>query len=352
MAETVDIVEFLSRTRSSVTIDVRSPGEFTGGHIPNACNVPLFDDAGRAAVGTLYKNSGREAAVLLGLDLVGPRMREIVEQVQKISRTINPANKSVCLHCWRGGMRSQSVAWLLEQAGFQVTLLDGGYKSWRRHVRTVFAHPWEIVVLSGLTGAGKTALLHKLYELGEQVIDLERLANHRGSAFGAIGLPDQPSVEQFENNLAVELSAVDPSQKIWVEDEGNRIGRVTVPVEFYDQYRNAPAIFMDVPRSKRVVLLAGVYGDLSPEEIEGSIENIRKRLGGQNVNEAIRLFRAGDILACTDLLLEYYDRAYRMSLGKMPRTMTHEVEVPDPAEIGTAERLIQLADQILLGARL
>lgn len=346
MAQSVDINGFLLRSQLCATIDVRSPGEFAIGHIPGAINVPLFNDAERTAVGTAFKKSGRDEAVLLGLELVGPRMREIAGAVQQIDRAGGTESKSVCLHCWRGGMRSQSVAWLLEMAGFQVTLLEGGYKSWRQYVRTVFARPWEIVVLSGLTGAGKTLLLHRLGELGEQAVDLEQMANHRGSAFGGLGLPDQPTVEQFENCLASELAQLDPSRRIWVEDEGRRIGRIQVPVEFYDQYRIAPAIYVDVPLAKRAELLAEVYGTLDVDGIVQSIENIRKRLGGQHANEAIRLIRGGNIAACTELLLEYYDRTYLVSKSRMPRTVTHELATDDPTDPDFAMELVRTAEQL------
>ena len=189
-------------------IDVRSPGEYLRGHIPGAFNVPLFTDQERAVVGTLYKQTGRDAAMLEGLRIIGPKMAEIVEQ----ARTLAPDGK-VGVHCWRGGERSASVAWLLEKAGFQeVIVLKRGYKSFRERVLASLSLSWVLEVLGGYTGTGKTELLGLLRQEGEQIVDLEGLAHHKGSSFGGIGEKVQPTTEHFENLLWDALSQLDPGR--------------------------------------------------------------------------------------------------------------------------------------------
>ena len=189
----VQPIDFWALSREQVVLDVRSPSEFAQGHVPGAINLPLFDDAQRADIGTIYKNSGKDAAVLRGLRHAGLKMADLVVQAKAIAEGRN----SVLVHCWRGGMRSQSVGWLLRTAGMDPLVLDGGYKAFRQFARATFEVPWNLRVISGLTGAGKTRVLLLLKDVGEQVVDLEGLANHRGSAFGGIGQPNQPSTEQF-----------------------------------------------------------------------------------------------------------------------------------------------------------
>ena len=204
-------------------LDVRSPGEFARGHIPGAHNLPLFSDEERAAVGTLYKHQGRRAAVRHGLELVGSRLVPLAEQAAALARGAN-----LRVHCWRGGLRSSSTAWLLDTYDLPCTLLDGGYKSFRRWLRQALAQPQPVVLLGGHTGSGKTEVLHALRVAGAQVLDLEGLAHHRGSSFGGLGQPRQPTTEQFENDIAMALQAVSPQRVLWVE---RRVSRWAV-VEF------------------------------------------------------------------------------------------------------------------------
>ena len=190
MAPCLHIDAFLAA--GGALLDVRTPAEFRQGHIPGAANLPLFSDAERAEVGTLYKQQGRQAAVLRGLALVGPRMEALAAEL--VTWSERSAGAPLRLHCWRGGMRSGSVAWLAQQLELPVLLLEGGYKSYRRWVLELFERPWPLRLLGGRTGCGKTELLLALRERGAAVVDLEGLAHHRGSSFGGLGLPEQPSV--------------------------------------------------------------------------------------------------------------------------------------------------------------
>jgi len=209
--KTVGIEEFMALRERLPVFDVRTPAEFAKGHIPGAFNLPLFSDEERRRVGIIYKQIGRESAILEGLEYVGPKMRRIVETVQSIT-----GHKTLLLHCWRGGMRSSSVAWLLNTSGYEIFLLKGGYKAFRHYVLDSFEIPRDIIILSGHTGSGKTEILQALSRLGEQAIDLEKLACHKGSAFGSLGETPQPAQQEFENHLALFWRATDlPWTAIW-----------------------------------------------------------------------------------------------------------------------------------------
>jgi tRNA 2-selenouridine synthase len=177
MVKQLSVEEFLEKAQSLPIVDVRSPGEYDHAHIPGAVSIPLFDNDERALVGTKYKNAGKDSAVLLGLDLVGPKLAGFVKQ----SKKLNPQHKEVLVHCWRGGMRSGSFAWLLDTAGLTASTLVGGYKAYRNAVLSAFAEPRNLIILGGKTGSGKTDILKELARQGEQIIDLEGLAHHKGS---------------------------------------------------------------------------------------------------------------------------------------------------------------------------
>jgi tRNA 2-selenouridine synthase len=305
MLRALGIAEFIAL--EAPVIDVRSPKEFAHGHIPGAHSLPLFSDEERAIVGTLYKQQGRDAAVLEGLRIVGPKLAGIVEQ----ARAIAP-HGSIRMHCWRGGERSGSVAWLLDKAGFaEVLTLKGGYKAFRRHVLASFDAPLELRVLGGYTGTGKTELLHMLKAQGEQVVDLEGLANHKGSSFGALGERPQPTMEHFENLLWSELRALDRSRPIWVEDESLMIGRCKIPQPFYDRMRAAALFFVDMPQEERAERLVAGYGKYPKEQLAEAVKRIEKRLGPQHCKAALEALEVGDLKTVAIIALTYYDRAYR-----------------------------------------
>lgn len=337
---------FYRESRDAVVIDVRSPVEFSAGHIPQAVNVSLFSDEEREQVGTLYKKSGRDAAIEKGLEFVGPKMAGFVRRVKELIKD-TPEKPTVFVHCWRGGMRSQSFAWLIETAGVDVRVLEGGYKAFRKlaHRQIGFRH--RMIVLSGLTGAGKTEYLKMFREAGEQVVDLEKLANHRGSSFGAIGLGEQPTTEQFENRLFVALEALDPRRRFWVEDEGSRLGRVVVPSRFVKQIRRSPAVFLDVCKQRRLDNLLVEYGDLDSGGLVEATRGIQKRLGGQNVIDAINAIESGDMRTAADITLSYYDRSYRKAMDGLPRETTLEFSTDGLEDQQVVAEAIGKADSIV-----
>ena len=314
-APTIDVEQFWRRTKTEVVLDVRSPGEFEAGHIPGALNLPLFDNEERAEIGKLFKNSGRDAAVLRGLKLAGQKMADLVVQTTKFSE----GSKSVLVHCWRGGMRSQSVGWLLNIAGLEPAVLEGGYKAFRRMANESFEKDWRLQVVSGLTGCGKTRVLKMLESAGEQVLDLEGLANHRGSAFGGIGQATQPTTEQFSNDIFAKLDSFDSDRPIWVEDEGHNVGSAVVPSPIYERLRHSPGIIFETTPELRMQNLLDDYGDLPPDELTASVERIRKRLGPQNADAAVAAIQTGDVRVAIELVLGYYDKFYTKSTVNMPR---------------------------------
>ena len=311
-------------------LDVRSPAEFEQGHIPGAINVALFTNEERARVGTIYKQDGHHAAVLEGLRIVGPKMASIVEQALEIA-----PERKLKVHCWRGGMRSGSVGWLLRQAGFTVEVLNGGYKAYRQKVLQELANPFNFVVVGGPTGSGKTHVLKALQNSGEQVIDLEGLANHKGSAFGALGEKVQPSIEQFENNLHELITQMDANKRIWIEDESRKIGSVFIQDHLWLQMRNAPLINICLPISERVNFLVEEYGKFSNEELAGSILKIGKRLGGQHLKACLEWLDAGQLHLVAEASLNYYDKsyAYGQSQCDKNRIFTMHFELLEPEMI-------------------
>lgn len=311
--EKIHIEQFLELAKQHPVLDVRSPGEYKHAHIPGACSLPLFTDEERKIVGTAYKQESREQAIKLGLDFFGVKMRKMVEEAEQLSSN----SKTVLVHCWRGGMRSAGVAWLLDLYGFKVFTLAGGYKKYRNYVLDTFRLPFQFNILGGYTGSGKTELLKALKERGEKVIDLESIANHKGSAFGNIGMPPQPGQEMFENLLSKELRkslVSQPESPVWLEDESQRIGLVNIPGELWKTMRQSPVYFLDIPFEERLKHIVQEYGQLDPEKLADAIGRISQKLGNLNAKTAILLLNEGKITESFDILLKYYDKHYFKSL--------------------------------------
>ena len=306
MATSLPIDAFLAA--GGALLDVRTPAEFRQGHIPGAANLPLFSDAERAEVGTLYKQQGRQAAVLRGLALVGPRMEALAAEL--VTWSERSAGAPLRLHCWRGGMRSGSVAWLAQQLELPVLLLEGGYKSYRRWVLELFERPWPLRLLGGRTGCGKTELLLALRERGAAVVDLEGLAHHRGSSFGGLGLPEQPSVEHYENELAAALAPLAGADQIWLEAESAMVGRCRIPAGLWHQMKAAPVLAVERPLQERVDHLVTIYGAQDPLALAEATRRIARRLGPQRTALALDAIEQGDWATACSQMLDYYDRCY------------------------------------------
>ncbi|MFZ1593433.1 MAG: tRNA 2-selenouridine(34) synthase MnmH [Chitinophagales bacterium] len=314
MSKEISIKEFLSSRTNTPIVDVRSPKEYQLAHIPGAINIPLFSDEERALVGTTYKHEGREKAITQGLELVGPKMAEFVAEGKRILQEHQAAY--ITMHCWRGGMRSKSMATLFNFAGIPTLTITGGYKVYRNAVQQSFANPLHLIVLGGKTGSAKTAILQALQQQGEQIIDLEKLANHKGSAFGQLGEDPQPSSEYFENLLFEKIQQLDSTKRIWIEDESHLIGKVFIPETFWEQMRNAQVIYCDFPIEERINYLVTTYGNFDHEGVIESVKRITKKLGGQHAKAALEAYEAGDLKKATEIVLVYYDKTYNFGLSK------------------------------------
>lgn len=312
MPETISIETFFKRKNEVLLLDVRTPAEYAQGHIPGAVSFPLFSNEERAEVGTLYKQQSPQAAMERGLELVGPKMAGFVRRARELA-----AGRELVVHCWRGGKRSGSMAWLLSMAGMQVSAIEGGYKAYRRYVLEQLEHPrWKFFILSGKTGSGKTDVLHELRKQGAQVVDLEGLACHRGSAFGALGQEPQPTTEHFANLLYDALSKTDPQQPVWLENESRSIGRVFLPEGFWKAMLRSPKFTIEIPLERRIQRLLRDYAGFPPEELKAAFQKIAKRLGGLHLRQALEAIDSGNLATAAALALRYYDKAY--GKGKLP----------------------------------
>ena len=339
--EKITIQQFLKLSTQYPVLDVRSQGEYTHAHIPNAINVPLFTNDERKIVGTAYKQQSREIAIKLGLDFFGVKMKQIVEDVERITTEFYKRNAKqkdsvpplgggggILLHCWRGGMRSAAVAWLLDMYGFKVYTLTGGYKAYRNWVLQQVALPYNFTIIGGFTGSGKTEILHQLKKENKIIIDLEALANHKGSAFGNMGT--QPSQEMFENVLSKSLYDISCTKNdenltstnyqpqtpcIYIEDESQRIGNLQIPSNIWLQMRKSTILFLEIPFEERLDFITAEYGKLNKETLVNAIIRIQKRLGGLETKNAINHLLENNTKESFRILLTYYDKWYLKGLN-------------------------------------
>ena len=354
MIQKITIEEFLSLAKQYPVLDVRSPGEYIHAHIPTAYSLPLFTDEERKQVGTAYKQQSREAAIKIGLDYFGVKMKAMVEQAESLVQShksgVKPAlnselrtPNSVLVHCWRGGMRSAAVAWLLDLYGFKVYLLVGGYKAYRTWVLAQFEKDYNFNIIGGFTGSGKTLLVHELIKQNKKVIDLEALANHKGSAFGAIENMPQPGQEMFENLLGEALFVAgyslsggsdsgtindQRSTSIYLEDESQRIGNLQIPMPLWYTMRKAPVFFMDIPFEERLNYITEEYGKQRKDYLNDAIQRIQKRLGGLETKNALNFLEQDDYKECFRILLTYYDKWYHKGLYNRENISTLLNKIP------------------------
>jgi tRNA 2-selenouridine synthase len=304
-AKELPIIEFLNRSQNELIIDVRAPIEFRKGHIARAINVPLFEDSERAEIGTLYKHQGKDTAVERGLEIVSPKMVGFVNQVKALAK-----DKKVFVYCFRGGMRSNSFAWLMNTAGLDACILKGGHKAYRNHVLDFFEQKRKIVLLGGSTGSGKTAILKELAKIPIQTTDLEGLAHHKGSAFGAINEPKQNPQQIFESNLFEDLRILDFTEWLVLEDESQTIGYNKIPHGLWLQMLEAPIIKLEIPFELRVEKLVKDYTTVNINDLKDCVLKIAEKLGSLNTKLCLEYLDKNNLSDVARLSLLYYDKAY------------------------------------------
>ncbi|MDH3453660.1 MAG: tRNA 2-selenouridine(34) synthase MnmH [Desulfuromonadales bacterium] len=344
MSITISLEHALAmRDKGALLVDARSPGEFAEATIPGAINVPVLDDAERAEVGTLYKQVGKRQARQRGVELVAPKIPAMIAQVAKRQAE---TSQPVVVFCWRGGMRSLALTQFLELAGIPARQLSGGHKGFRRHVLDFFEHGrWaKLLVFRGLTGVGKTHYLHRLAEQGYPVVDLEGLANHRGSAFGNLGLPSQPSQQTFEALLWDELRKIPCDGYILTEGESRHIGRVALPTRFYQALQVETSIWIHASLQARVRNILADYPavDRLKEEFTLPIRALKDKLGKETMYRYLELLDAGNWAELvSELMVNYYDPLYRHTLPE------RRVEVDAEPEGTVIERILSAVAEVL-----
>ena len=343
--EVTEAVDAQALAGFDAILDVRSPAEFAEDHVPGAENLPVLDDAERAEVGTIYVQQSRFLARRIGAAHVARNIaRHLEGALSDRTGAFHPL-----IYCWRGGQRSNAMATILSQVGWRVTLLTGGYKTYRRAVQQRLYEGQEdlkFVLLDGHTGSAKTEILHRLAGRGVQILDLEGLAAHRGSLFGAIPGVPQPSQKLFESHLVQALDALDPTRPIVVEAESSKIGERMTPPLVWKAMQAAPRIELRAPREARARYLVQAYPEMTqdPETLEAIFARLPVYPGQKRLGTWRELADAGafeDLAAA--LMEQHYDPAYDRSSRKDARELRGTVGVE---ELDAASQE-QAADQIL-----
>ena len=329
-------------------IDVRSPDEYYKGHMPNSINIPLFNNDERAIIGTIYKKEGRKKAVIEGLKFFEKKLELLLDHLfmiidsHKIIHKENNEESHIRIYCSRGGMRSQSIAWLLEKYKLNLITLKGGYKTYRRWILDCFSKKWDIVIIGGKTGSGKTRLLSLLERYKYQTIDLEGFAGHRGSTFGGLGMKEQPTNEQFENKIAEKLYSFKTINNIFVEAESANIGKCKIPHELFNQMKKARRIEIIRSESNRLNELINTYSVFKKEELKDAVQRIKKRLGPQRTRIALEsIDNEKWDLVCRSVL-DYYDRCYEYEkVGK------ENITLLDLTDKNYDEKILELINNLV-----
>lgn len=338
MYHEIDINTFLEKAITIPIIDVRTPAEYSNGHFPGAYNVPLFDNQERKIVGTIFKKQGREQAVYTGLELVAPKLVHYVRKARKLTE-----DNQLLVYCWRGGMRSSGMAWLFDTAGLSTYVLKDGYKAYRQHVLKTFNIPFHFIVIGGMTGSGKSSILNEITQNDHQTIDLERLAHHKGSAFGSLGERTQNTNEQFENDLSNALSKLNPALPVWIEDESRNIGFNLIPDGIFKQIREAPLIYINMPKQDRIARLVNDYAGFDKDLLSNCIIKISKRLGGLHTKMALEALQNNDFSNTAALVLNYYDKTYQYSLSKRDKDSIKTIKIGNDQPSEMAFQVLEFA---------
>lgn len=340
MVKKLALPDFLEKAKTTLVVDVRTPLEFAQSHIPGAVNIPIFTNEERVLVGTAYKQQGRQPAILLGFEITGSKWADFIREAEVLA-----PDKKILVHCWRGGMRSGAMAWAFDLYGFNVATLEGGYKTFRRLGLDAFEKTYPFVVLSGSTGSAKTKILQELKAIGEQVIDLEDLAQHQGSSFGSMNKMEQPSQEQFENLFGLALQKTDLQKRIWIEDESVTIGKRVIPKNIWQQLRSSRVIKIELPKSERIEFLNTDYGVLDKDFLKDAVLRISKRLNPLETKNTLLAIDENRMTDFIDQVLVYYDKTYSRGLQKRDPKTIHHISFEQINPTQNAKDILAFADQ-------
>lgn len=317
MINTISIDESLS-LENPIFVDVRSENEYSEATILGAINIPIFNNQERAEVGTIYKQVGTHEAKLRGLEIVSVKLSSLVKEFIELTKEGRP----LIIFCWRGGMRSESITTILTLMGIKCYKLQSGYKGYRRFVNKFLEQeslPVEIVVLHGLTGVGKTEVLQELKKIDVGVIDLEGIANNRGSVFGWVGLHQQPSQKMFEGSLVQNIILEQKKQFIITECESRRVGKIIIPKLFFDKMQSGKHILLYDSVENRIDRIVRMYTTKTTENKEALIKSLgmlEKRLGKETIEDLTKKIINGDFESVIKpLLIKYYDPLYNYPQG-------------------------------------
>jgi len=336
----ITVSDFLAKSKHELLIDVRAPIEFTKGHLPHAINIPLFEDIERAEIGTLYKQQGKDVAVGRGLEIVSPKMTFFVNQVKSLLKS----NK-VFVYCFRGGMRSNSFAWLMNTAGLDACILQGGYKAFRNYALEYFNEDRKIILVGGKTGSGKTDILKHLNNLSLQTLDLEGLAHHKGSAFGSINEQRQNPQQVFEHAIFDCLTSFNTTKHVIIEDEAQTIGFNKLPHGLWLQMKQSTIVKIEIPFELRVQKLVEDYTTVDVNALKNCVRKISQQLGSLNTKLCLEYLDANNLSDVARLSLLYYDRAYEHSYDNKKQPIIHLKSDTIDAKIN-AQKIKQIIETI------
>lgn len=308
----IDVSAVFNQFPNALLIDVRSSAEYDEDHLPGAMNLPVLSNEERAAVGEIYHQESQFKARREGAKAICQNVPEIIDHIEQHRQKHQP----IVLYCWRGGLRSESLGIILDKIGYPVYRLEGGYKAFRHYVLQFFdAKNWArpVVTIHGLTGSGKTRLLHLLKNQGQSIVDLEQTANHRGSAFGGIGLGAQPSQKTFETQLFQQLRV--DSGPVFIEGESRVIGERTIPNPLFDDLVDPPLVWLDTDLQQRIKYIQDEYYIPRYEDVLlQNLSRLKERLGKEVVSQLQKKLQQQQVDEVIQYLLkEYYDPAYRNS---------------------------------------
>lgn len=333
----------LARLTVDTIIDVRAPAEFAEDHLPGAINLPVLSDAERADVGTTYKRVSPFSARKIGAALVARNTATHLDGPLADKQ----GDWQPLVYCWRGGQRSGAFATILDHVGWRVQLLQGGYRSYRRLVVDMLYDtplPHRLALVAGGTGTAKTELLHQLRQAGAQILDLEGLARHRGSLFGAVAA-GQPAQKMFESSIAAALAPLDPSRLTWVEAESSKIGERIIPPAVWAAMHDAPRIEISAPLQARAAYLCRAYADLTgdPARLERQIDQLRPFHASALIEHWHALAKAADWPAlAAGLMQAHYDPRYQKS-ATTASSVLQQLALPDLTQDTLAATARQLA---------